>query len=51
MTSEPPEAAKARNDNSHGTHFPDSAEPIYGMQFFPRKFKIAVFNVVLTLAW
>ncbi|XP_076926093.1 sulfite reductase [ferredoxin], chloroplastic-like isoform X2 [Bidens hawaiensis] len=45
MTSEPPEVVKARNDNSHGTHFPDSAEPIYGTQFFPRKFKIAVFNV------
>lgn len=42
MTSEPPEVTKARNDNSHGTNFPDSPEPIYGTQFLPRKFKIAV---------
>ncbi|KAK6937144.1 Nitrite/sulphite reductase 4Fe-4S domain [Dillenia turbinata] len=42
MTSEPPEVMKARNDNSHGTNFPDSPEPIYGTQFLPRKFKIAV---------
>ncbi|KAK6925619.1 Nitrite/Sulfite reductase ferredoxin-like domain [Dillenia turbinata] len=42
MTSEPPEVVKARNDNSHGTNFPDSPEPIYGTQFLPRKFKIAV---------
>ncbi|XP_017603489.1 sulfite reductase [ferredoxin], chloroplastic-like [Gossypium arboreum] len=42
MTSEPPEVVKARNDNSHKTNFPDSPEPIYGTQFLPRKFKIAV---------
>jgi sulfite reductase (ferredoxin) len=42
MTAESPEVAKARNDNSHGTNFPDSPEPIYGTQFLPRKFKIAV---------
>ncbi|XP_023760680.1 sulfite reductase [ferredoxin], chloroplastic [Lactuca sativa] len=42
MTAEPPEVVKARNDNSHGTNFPDSAEPIYGTQFLPRKFKVAV---------
>lgn len=42
MTAEPPEVTKARNDNSHGTNFPDSPEPIYGTQFLPRKFKIAV---------
>ncbi|XWS52539.1 hypothetical protein CRYUN_Cryun11dG0079200 [Craigia yunnanensis] len=42
MTSEPPEEVKARNDNSHGTNFTDSPEPIYGTQFLPRKFKIAV---------
>ncbi|XP_022729660.1 sulfite reductase 1 [ferredoxin], chloroplastic-like isoform X2 [Durio zibethinus] len=42
MTSEPPEVVKARNDNSYGTNFPDSPEPIYGTQFLPRKFKIAV---------
>lgn len=42
MSSEPPEVVKARNDNSHGTNFPDSPEPIYGTQFLPRKFKVAV---------
>ncbi|KAJ7959771.1 Sulfite reductase [Quillaja saponaria] len=42
MSAEPPEAVQARNDNSHGTNFPDSPEPIYGTQFLPRKFKIAV---------
>ncbi|CAN4119867.1 unnamed protein product [Withania somnifera] len=42
MTAEPPEVVKARNDNSHGTNFPESPEPIYGTQFLPRKFKIAV---------
>lgn len=42
MSAEPPEVIQARNDNSHGTNFPDSAEPIYGTQFLPRKFKIAV---------
>lgn len=42
LTAEPSEVVKARNDNSHGTNFPDSAEPIYGTQFLPRKFKVAV---------
>ncbi|KAI4982156.1 hypothetical protein ZWY2020_022648 [Hordeum vulgare] len=43
MTSkEPPEVTKARNDNSHGTNFPDSPEPIHGTQYLPRMFKIAV---------
>lgn len=42
MSAEPPEVVKARNDNSHSTNFPDSAEPIYGTQFLPRKFKVAV---------
>ncbi|PIA53611.1 hypothetical protein AQUCO_00900288v1 [Aquilegia coerulea] len=42
MTAEPPEVTKARNDNSHNTNFPDSPEPIYGTQFLPRKFKVAV---------
>lgn len=42
VTAEPPEVVEARNDNSHGTNFPDSPEPIYGTQFLPRKFKIAV---------
>ncbi|KAL8129346.1 hypothetical protein V2J09_018501 [Rumex salicifolius] len=42
MSAEPPEVVKARNDNSNGTNFVDSPEPIYGTQFLPRKFKIAV---------
>ncbi|KAM0950368.1 putative assimilatory sulfite reductase (ferredoxin) [Dioscorea sansibarensis] len=42
MSAEPPEVVEARNDNSHGTNFPNSPEPIYGTQFLPRKFKIAV---------
>ncbi|RXH83960.1 hypothetical protein DVH24_013205 [Malus domestica] len=42
LTAESPEVTKARNDNSHGTNFPDSPEPIYGTQFLPRKFKVAV---------
>lgn len=42
MSAEATEVVKARNDNSHGTNFPDSPEPIYGTQFLPRKFKIAV---------
>lgn len=42
MSAEPPEVVSARNDDSHGTNFPDSAEPIYGTRFLPRKFKIAV---------
>ncbi|GAB4835230.1 transcriptional regulatory protein [Ancistrocladus abbreviatus] len=42
MSAEPPEVVRARIDNSHGTNFPDSPEPIYGTQFLPRKFKIAV---------
>ncbi|KAK7312164.1 hypothetical protein VNO77_35825 [Canavalia gladiata] len=42
LSSEPPEVVRARNDNSHGTNFPDSPEPIYGTQFLPRKFKVAV---------
>ncbi|CAN1263899.1 Sulfite reductase [ferredoxin], chloroplastic [Linum perenne] len=39
---ESPEVVQARNDNTHGTNFADSPEPIYGTQFLPRKFKIAV---------
>ncbi|CAJ2679796.1 unnamed protein product [Trifolium pratense] len=42
MSAESPEVVQARNDNSHGTNFTDSPEPIYGTQFLPRKFKIAV---------
>lgn len=33
---------KVRNDNRFGTNFVGSPEPIYGTQFLPRKFKIAV---------
>jgi sulfite reductase (ferredoxin) len=39
---EDPEVVAARNDNSHGTNFEGSPEPIYGTQFLPRKFKIAI---------
>lgn len=39
---EDPEVTKARMDNSHGTNFEGSPEPIYGTQFLPRKFKIAI---------
>ncbi|KAG0613339.1 hypothetical protein M758_6G095600 [Ceratodon purpureus] len=39
---EPEDVTIARNDNSHGTNFENSPEPIYGVQFLPRKFKIAV---------
>lgn len=35
------EVTKVREDNSTGTNFPDSPEPIYGSQFMPRKFKVA----------
>lgn len=42
MSAEPPEVVAVRNDNSHGTNFPESPEPIYGTQFLPRKFKVAV---------
>ncbi|XP_068636392.1 sulfite reductase 1 [ferredoxin], chloroplastic [Aristolochia californica] len=42
MSAEPPEVVRARNDNSRGTNFTDSPEPIYGTQYLPRKFKIAV---------
>lgn len=42
MSADPPDVVEARNDNSHGTNFEDSPEPIYGTQFLPRKFKVAV---------
>ncbi|GHP03603.1 hypothetical protein PPROV_000235800 [Pycnococcus provasolii] len=38
---ENPEVTKARADNSHGTNYVGSPEPIYGSLFLPRKFKIA----------
>jgi sulfite reductase (ferredoxin) len=42
MQKENPEVTAARNDNSHGTNFEGSPEPIYGNLFLPRKFKVAV---------
>lgn len=39
---EPEDVTVARADNSFGTNFENSPEPIYGVQFLPRKFKIAV---------
>jgi sulfite reductase (ferredoxin) len=33
---------KDRLFNRYGTNFESSAEPIYGTQFLPRKFKVAV---------
>lgn len=41
-TMEDPRVTAVRNDNSHGTNFVGSPEPIYGAQFLPRKFKVAV---------
>ena len=41
-TMEDPKVTECRNDNSHGTNFVGSAEPIYGTQFLPRKFKVSV---------
>lgn len=42
MSSEPPDVILARNDTSNGASFEGSPEPIYGTQFLPRKFKIAI---------
>jgi len=39
---ERPEVTRARDENTHGTNFVGSPEPIYGAQFLPRKFKVAV---------
>lgn len=36
------EVTVARADNTFGTNFENSPEPIYGTQFLPRKFKVAV---------
>ena len=41
-TRENPEVTKARLDNTYGTNFEGSPEPLYGTQFLPRKFKVAV---------
>lgn len=37
-----PKVTEDRKFNGFGTNFTNSAEPIYGTQFLPRKFKIAV---------
>lgn len=42
MERENPEVTKARAFNQFGTNFENSPEPIYGKQFLPRKFKVAV---------
>jgi sulfite reductase (ferredoxin) len=39
---EHPEVKAARQRNDHQTNLPDPKEPIYGEQYMPRKFKIAV---------
>ena len=39
---ERPEVTAARDENTHGTNFVGSPEPLYGAQFLPRKFKVAV---------
>ena len=39
---EPEDVTRARSDNSHGTNFEDCPEPIYGVHFLPRKFKMAI---------
>jgi sulfite reductase (ferredoxin) len=39
---EHPDVVAARQHNSNGTVFTDSAEPIYGTHYMPRKFKMAV---------
>eukprot|EP00216_Chloropicon_sp_CCMP2111_P001105 CAMPEP_0198237388 /NCGR_PEP_ID=MMETSP1446-20131203/3244_1 /TAXON_ID=1461542 ORGANISM="Unidentified sp, Strain CCMP2111" /NCGR_SAMPLE_ID=MMETSP1446 /ASSEMBLY_ACC=CAM_ASM_001112 /LENGTH=657 /DNA_ID=CAMNT_0043919537 /DNA_START=213 /DNA_END=2187 /DNA_ORIENTATION=+ len=39
---EDPKVTADRNFNDFGTNFEGSPEPIYGAQFLPRKFKIAV---------
>ncbi len=45
VTAEAPEVTAARNQMGRGkvnTNIPDSPEPIYGAQYMPRKFKVAV---------
>ena len=37
-----PKVTEDRAFNGFGTNFANSAEPIYGTQFLPRKFKVAV---------
>ena len=42
MTRENPKVTEDRAFNKYGTNFENSPEPIYGQQFLPRKFKVAV---------
>ena len=53
MTVEKPEITKARMDNSNGTNFEGSQEPIYGSLFLPRKFKIGVTvpGIITSISW
>ena len=37
-----PKVTADRSYNQFGTNFDNSPEPIYGTQFLPRKFKVAV---------
>lgn len=39
---EPEDVIRAREDNRFGTNFENCPEPIYGTQYLPRKFKIAI---------
>jgi sulfite reductase (ferredoxin) len=42
VSGEAPEVIAARSKNGNGTIFHEGEEPIYGTQYMPRKFKIAV---------
>jgi sulfite reductase (ferredoxin) len=42
VSGEAPEVTTARTQNGNGTIFHEGEEPIYGTQYLPRKFKIAV---------
>jgi sulfite reductase (ferredoxin) len=42
VSGEAPEVTAARAQNGNGTIFHEGEEPIYGTQYLPRKFKIAV---------
>jgi sulfite reductase (ferredoxin) len=42
VSGEAPEVTKARSSNGNGTIFHEGEEPIYGTQYLPRKFKIAI---------
>jgi sulfite reductase (ferredoxin) len=42
VSGESPEVTVARSSNGNGTVFHEGEEPIYGAQYMPRKFKIAI---------